>query len=403
MRRIILFILAYFCLNTITLQAQELQDSTQLQKLIKRVSVGGLVHFVGVGLQDRPTAAEEASADYESEWLTSFNVYRARVLLNVALTNKTNFFLETEIPTIIGRQDGNGGRRTQVRPIILDAQIEHTFSNHFGLIAGMQLVGITRNQLQSAAALMALDFGYFQYSYSLFETQPLQNNFGRDVGVNTRGFLANDRLEYRLGVFNGRSFDERDPFRFVGRLNFNFWEREKDLYYTGTSLGEHKRLSLGGGVDVQGSYLATGLDLFLDVPTGKNGALTLNTSVTYMTGGTDTSLDSFREEIPQQMAYFLELGHYFKKSKLLPYVKYERQDINAVALQNTTPLSLENFNTFFSNERAGIGLGYFFHDYNTNLKVSYENVQYGRSALAAGEAESNRISEIWVQLQFFFL
>lgn len=387
---------------TLPAQAQEEpKDSTQVQKLLNKVSLGALVQMVGVGLQDRPTAAEEAAPDYSATWQRSFNIYRARILLGIQLTEKTDLFLETEIPTIIGRGTPDGQRRTQVRPIILDAQVTHRFSNAFSLTGGMQLVGITRNQLQSTASLLALDFGYFQYSYTLFETQALQNNFGRDVGINARGFLANDRLEYRLGVFNGRNFDGDDPFRFIARLNYNFWEREKDLYYTGTSLGTVKRLALGGGLDVQGSYLAAGADLFLDLPTGESGGLTLSAAFTYMTGGTANRPDSFTREIPEQTATFLELGYYFRKAKLLPYFKYENQDINAKLAQNTSSLSFEDFNTLNSNERVGLGLGYFFQGYNANLKLSYERVTYGRLTLDQAGAESNRVGEVWLQLQFF--
>jgi hypothetical protein len=385
------------------------QDSLFLSKLLKRVKVGGLLHFVGVGLQDRPTAAEEAAPDFSRNWDKQFNVYRARILVGVELTKKTNFFIETEIPSIIGRGDNNGGKTIQVSPVILDAQVEHIFADEFSLIAGLQLVGITRNQLQSAASLLPVDFGYFQYPYNLFENQPLQNSFGRDVGVNARGFFANDKLEYRLGVFGGRNFDNDDPFRVVGRLNYNFLEAEKDLYYTGTSLGTKKIFALGGGIDFQSSYRSIGFDTFLDLPVGDNGAFTLNGAYTMTTGGTSSSATSFAQLIPKQTIHFLELGYYFKSVKLMPFFKYENQLIDAENEQNA-PIVLENrtvmlpkddFNTFYSNRRIGGGIGYFFHDYNANIKLSYESRQYGRETLAGGTAENQTAGEVWLQLQFF--
>ncbi len=378
------------------------KDST-LNKLLNKISVGCLLHFVGVGLQDRPTALQESNPDYSPQWRNQFNIYRARILVGVELTKKTSFFMETEIPSIIGRIDTTGGKNIKVSPILLDAQVEHRFSNAFSLIAGMQLVGITRNQMQGAASLLPVDFGYFQYPYSLFETSALQGNFGRDIGVNARGFLANDRLEYRLGVFNGRNFDGKDPFRLVGRFNYNFFDQEKDLYYTGTSLGAKKLFAIGGGVDLQGSYRSVGVDTFLDLPLGEKGALTLNAALTFTTGGTDSSPDSFTEEIPKQQIYFAELGYYFKTAKLMPFFKYERQHIDAENIQNTTVLSVSDFNTLNTNQRVGGGLAYFFQGYNANLKFSYESVQYGRVNLANTGAESKNIGEFWLQLQFFIL
>jgi len=376
------------------------KDST-LNKLLNKISVGCLLHFVGVSLQDRPTALQENDPNYTAQWRNQFNVYRARILLGVELTKKTSFFLETEIPSIIGRIDTTGGKNIKVSPIILDVQVEHRFSNTFSLIVGMQLVGITRNQMQGAASLLPVDFGYFQYPYNLFETSALQGNFGRDIGVNARGFLANDRLEYRLGIFNGRNFDGKDPFRVIGRLNYNFFEKEKDLYYTGTSLGTKKLFAIGGGIDLQGSYSSVGFDTFLDLPLGEKGALTFNGALTFTTGGIDLSADSFTKEIPKQQIYFAELGYYFKTAKLMPFFKYERQNIDSENIQNTTALPLADFNTLNSNQRVGGGIAYFFQGYNANLKLSYESVQYGRVNLAGTGAESKNIGEVWLQLQFF--
>ncbi|MGF1533779.1 MAG: hypothetical protein ACFCUI_08745 [Bernardetiaceae bacterium] len=375
-------------------QALAQTDSTRYPN----VSIGTLVHLVGVGLQDRPSAAQEAAPGYSPDWQTSFNVYRARILLGVAISPKTNFFMETEIPQIIGRPDATGQRLTQIRPIILDAQVEHRFSEALQLIAGLQLVGITRNQLQGAASLLALDFGYFQYLYSLFDDQPLQNNFGRDIGINLRGFVANQRLEYRLGIFNGRHLDDQSQLRYIARLNYNFWEREKGQYYTGTSLGQNRYLALGLGADIQASYHALGGDLFLDMPLGEQSALTLQGAFTYMSGGEG----AFAALIPRQTVQFVELGYYLRPLHLMPYLKYENQRIDALPQQNTSVLPLPDFNTLQSNQRAGIGLGYFFEGYRANLKASYEAVRYGRNQISEQSAESKTIGEVWLQLQFFF-
>jgi hypothetical protein len=373
----------------------------------KAVQVGGLLHFTGVGLQDRPTALQDQDPDYDRRWERQFYVYRARVLVGATLSPKTSFFLETELPSIVGQVDASGQKRTKVSPILLDAQVEHIFSKYFSVIAGMQLVGTTRNGLQSAASLMTLDFGYFQYPYNLFDNSPLQGNFGRDIGVNFRGFLASERLEYRLGVFAGRRKDAYSSFRVVGRLNYNFLDKEKDFYYTGTTLGQGKILAWGAGLDVQDTYANFSTDIFLDMPVGESGSVTLNTAFNYMSGGdaAAASSGSFTRLIPRQTIHFLELGYYFKKAKLLPYFKYENQIINGTRNQfglsaNASETDLENANTLASNRRIGVGLGYFFADYNANLKLSYEAVGYGRTELDGNAQQRNR-GELWLQLQFF--
>ena len=149
------------------------------------------------------------------------------------------------------------------------------------IIAGLQLVSHNRNGLQGAAALLANDFTFFQYPFNLFEDQPLQGNFGRDLGINSRGFFLDDKLEYRFGIFTGINtgeFVNEDPdLRYVGRVAYNFFDVEKDYYYAGTKLGQGKTLAIAGGFDLQGTYRNFGIDFFLDMPLGEAGSLTVRT------------------------------------------------------------------------------------------------------------------------------
>jgi hypothetical protein len=299
-------------------------------------------------------------------------------------------------------------------PILLDAQIEHSFNKYVSVVAGMQLVGINRNGLQSPVSLMGLDFGVNQYAYNLFQNQPLQNNFGRDVGVNVRGFLFNDRLEWRAGVFRGRATDQYSPFRTVLRFNYNFLEREKGFYYTGTTLGKQKLFSIGGGLDQQGSYTGVAVDSFLDLPIKNDVSLTWQGSYMHLTGGNSTSSNSFTGLIPQQSIVFSELGLYFSKVKLQPYVKYEAQQMGITDAQYNqnqqrvtyglpvagSPSDRSTFNTLSSNSRIGGGVNYFVSDFNFHVKLQYEQIFYGRYNLA-NLAETKSGGEVKLQLTFF--
>jgi hypothetical protein len=329
------------------------------------------------------------------------NIYRARILIGGNISKKTSFFMETDIATPIGFTYADGTKAMQVNPIILDAQIEHTFSKKIGIIAGLQLVGITRNTMQGAASLMALDFGYYQYAYNLFETSPLQNNFGRDVGVHFRGFLLNERLEYRTGFFSGRNIDPLGTLRYITRLNYNFLDKEQDLYYTGTTLGKGNILAIGGGADLQDRYQNFAIDAFLDTPIGNSGSVTANVAFNYVNGGNNASSKALSKLIPNQTIQFLELGYYFKQAKLQPYFKYESQNIDATSLQAGNLQDLNFFNTLNSKRRVGLGINYFFSGYNSNIKLLYENVTYGRTTISGANSEAVSRSEIWLQLQFF--
>ncbi len=378
------------------IEVKNTKDSTAFKPTIQ---VGALLQTVAV-LRQREVSAREANVGADA-WSRQLNIYRARILVGGNVTKKTSFFMETDIATPIGLTDAQGNKVMQVNPIILDAQVEHTFNKQIGIIAGLQLVGTNRNAMQGAASLMALDFGYYQYPYSLFDTLGLQNNFGRDIGLNFRGFIFNERLEYRTGIFSGRNIDTGGTFRYITRLNYSFLDKEQDLYYTGTTLGKGRIFSVGGGMDLQDRYQNFSVDAFLDIPVGNAGSLTANAAFNYINGGNNPSRKALSIYIPSQTIQFLELGYYFKAAKLQPYIKFENQAIDAANTVQTQGTDLGTFNTLKSQSRVGAGINYFFAGYNANVKLLYESVSYGRTNLSGRAAETATRSEFWLQLQFF--
>ncbi|MDN5286692.1 MAG: hypothetical protein JWR38_2966 [Mucilaginibacter sp.] len=362
------------------------------------IQVGSIVHMFAFGEQDGYSNPQTAASP--TAWNRGFTLYRARVLVGGQLSRKGSFFLETDLSSAIGGPNADGTKNVKVAPIILDAQYQYNFSNAFQLIAGQQLVSDNRNGLQGAAALMANDFSYFQYPYNLFANSPLQGNFGRDLGVNARGFIFNNKFEYRVGVFTGRNVDGKGPLRYVGRFAYNFLDTEKDYYYAGTNLGKGKTLTWGAGFDTQASYYNFSTDVFLDEPVSKTGSITLNGAFQYMTGGTNVGNKySFATLIPAQTVQFLELGYYFKTAKLQPWVKFENQDVSAKAEQTGT-VAVDRFNKLNSNKVYGVGINYFFNDLGTNLKLSYNSRAYN-VAVPAGDFDKRSYGQVWLQLQFF--
>lgn len=361
------------------------------------IQVGAIVHMFASSEQDGYSNPQGAATP--TSWNRGFTLYRARVLVGGQLSKKGSFFMETELPSAIGGPNPDGTKNVKVSPIILDAQYQYNFSNAFQIIAGQQLVSNNRNGLQGAAALMANDFSYFQYPYNLFANSPLQGNFGRDLGINTRGFLFSDHLEYRVGMFTGRNVDNKGPLRFVGRFAYNFLDREKDYYYAGTNLGKGKTLTWAAGFDAQSSYHSYSSDLFLDHPLGDAGSITLNGAFQYMTGGTNPgSQYSFASLIPAQTVEFLELGYYFRAARIQPWIKYENEDVSAKP-QQTKGQDVGTFNKYNSSHVFGGGVNYFFNDFGTNLRLSYMTRGYNVATLNGFEKKT--YGQVWLQLQFF--
>lgn len=361
------------------------------------IQVGAIVHMFASAQQDGFSTPGTTGA---TSWSRGFELYRARVLVGGQLSKKGSFFMETELPSPIGVPNPDSTKNVKVSPIILDAQYQYNFSNAFQVIAGQQLVSNNRNGLQGAAALMANDFSFFQYPYNLFANSPLQGNFGRDLGVNFRGFLFNDHLEYRTGVFTGRNTDGKGPLRFVGRFAYNFLDREKDYYYAGTNLGAGKTFTWGAGFDAQASYYNLSTDVFLDHPLGNAGSITLNGAFQYMTGGNNpASQYSFANLIPAQTVEFLELGYYFRAARLQPWIKFENESVSAQNEQ-TKSMPVDAFNKQNSSSVFGGGLNYFFNGLGTNLRLSYITRTYNLPD-GLGDYNHKTYGQVWLQLQFF--
>jgi hypothetical protein len=361
------------------------------------IQLGSIIHMFASTEQDGFTAPHTAASP--TSWKRGFTLYRARVLVGAQLTPKASFFMETDLPSAIGGPNPDSTKNVKVAPIILDAQFQYNFCDAFQVIAGQQLVSNNRNGLQGAAALLTNDFSFFQYPYNLFENSPLQGNFGRDLGVNARGFLFKDKFEYRAGVFTGRNIDGKGPLRLVSRVAYSFLDPEKDFYYAGTNLGKGNTFTWGAGVDKQGSYYSLSTDVFLDRPLSDAGSITLSGAFQYMTGGTNVnSRYSFVSLIPKQTVQFLELGYYFKKAKLQPWLKFENQDISADPLQ-TKGLDTEAFNKLNSSTVYGGGINYFFNGLGTNLRLSYTARSY--NVAGAEGFDKKTYGQVWAQVQIF--
>jgi hypothetical protein len=322
-----------------------------------------------------------------------------RILVGGDIAKNTSFFVESDAPNI-GKVDPNGTKASKVQLYVQDAQVQHVVVPEFGMIAGLQLVGITRNGLQSAATLMALDYGAYQFGTSM----PLDNNVGRDLGLNLRGFLADERLEYRIGVFSGRNLNMYSPLRATMRFNYDFKDREKGFFYAGTTLGKAEIVSIGGGVDMQGSFHAFALDGFGDMNTGSLGSLTLSAGFSVLDGGgSNDDSTFFTGMIPKQNVAFLEAGYFFKDWNIQPYLKFESQTIGATLPKQVgaTSTSLELQNAIRSSSRFGIGANYYFGGHNANVKLLYEWLTRNRLAADPARYESVTTGQLTIQVQYY--
>ena len=357
-------------------------------------NAGVLMHAYA-GMQQKGYGSNTEIKD-ASKWDHDATLYRARIMLEAQLSRRDYVFIETELTSPLSTASSGKDKAASIK--ILDAQWDHTFGKAFVLSGGKMLVSHNRNGLQTASTLMANDFTYYQYPYNMSSTSPLQNDCGRDLGASLKGYIG-DGLGYRIGAFLGRNdwgeAETNKPLRYVGRVEYNFLDLDK---YSGTNLGEGKTFTVAAGFDKQGTYNATGGDVFIDYPVSALGSVTMNMAYSFITGGNDPDKkNSFATMIPKQNVSFAEVGYNFKKTKRQRGVKYERQAIEALRKQ-TAGMDIDTLNKINSTTGVGAGLNDFFNGYITNVKLSY-NAMKKDVAMESGEIMKKTYGQVWLQVQ----
>ncbi len=355
------------------------------------INIGVLSQFHIMHNQSVDFTPVNDAGGYGLTWERQMYLRRMRVLIGGNISERTSFFFETDAPNI-GYVYPSGEKNMRLSVFVQDAQIQHVFSEHIGFIAGLQLVGITRNGLQSAASLMAVDYGTYQF----FASGPLDNLAGRDLGINLRGFLFDRRLEYRAGLFSGKNDDRTSPYRLTARINHSFFDREAGFFYTGTTLGRGKIISLGGGIDMQHNYYGIAADAFFDYPVFQFGSLTSSMSYTYIDSGkpregqTDISA-----QLPGQNIFFFETGLFISSLNFQPYLKYELKDVREDNNDNGVANKLR------SGNRIGFGCNYYISAHRMSIKLLYERISGNYPLVDSPYYESVKRNRVILQIQYF--
>ena len=215
--------------------------------------------------------------------------------------------------TVVGKKVISSGFTLQ------DAFVEWKVADALIVDAGLMFIPLCRNCYQSAGSLLPIDYG----ASSFLQSGPTQSVVSRDTGFQARGYLAHNRLEYRVGAFQGaRDSASRNSFRSAGHVQYAFLDTESGFFTTGTYLGKKKVLTIGGGYDVQSDYKAFAGDAFFDHPIGAAGAVTLQADGRIVDGG-----QTFK--LPRQNGLLVEGGYLFTKARVRPGVKLETQRLRA--------------------------------------------------------------------------
>lgn len=316
------------------------------------------------------------------------NLYlrRTRVLLGGSLLKYFEYFLDTDYPNLFKSATvtpaggppesetvkSSPGLNIQdayatFKPLAGLPDTDRSFRDYVKLDAGFMLPPLAHNAVQGATTLYGWDYfaNSFRSTGSFHNAAP--DPVGRDLGVQLRGLVLWDHLEYRLGLFQGirdnpvlaaggnpAEVGSRNFFRMAARLQVNILDPEPGFFYAGTYLGAKKILSVGGSYDFQDNYKYWAVDGFLDLPAGP-GVVTAQVNVAQWSGGT------FIPALPTQTAIMGEAGYLIAPIALSPILRYERLLVMHGQIPDET--------------RYVAGLAYWPFGHNINVKAFYSRIQ----------------------------
>jgi hypothetical protein len=334
---------AFAVLLTGTLLAAAAPAAAQLQWSSKDGSQSFKVGLLG------QMQAEEADVAGSDDTSKNLSFRRLRLIMGFNLSDKLSIFVDTDSPNL-GK--ATAGVKDTGNIFIQDFAATYKFAQAFQLDGGLLLMEQDYNHNQSAASLMTLDYG----AYTFNESTPTTSRTGRDYGLRARGYVADDHLEYRLGIYQGvRGTNNSNEFRYAGRLMYTFFTPQVGLFYRGTSLGKTHSLSIGGSFDKQEEYHNYAGDFYLDQPLGGGNSLVLQGDYNQIDGG------KFLTTLPKQDDVLIEAGVYFASVKLQPFIQYASEDFK-------DPLRIDE-------TRDTFGIAYFLAGHNDNVKLSYTRIE----------------------------
>lgn len=314
---------------------------------------------------------------FQADWLedpvnddTTQNLFvrRVRLLFGGQVAKNVTFFVETDAPNL--GKTLPGGKNISPSLVVQDAYGEFKLHNAFALNAGLMFVPFSRNSVQSAATLLPIDYGAYTFSTS----GPTQSTIGRDTGFQAKGYLLANRLEYRLGAFQGvRDANSHRSFRYVGRLQYQLLEPETPgFFYTGTYLGTKKVAAVAVAFDTQDDYHAYDADAFVDHPLGP-GAITAQLAWNRIDGG------STLLTLPKQNVVLFEVGYFVRELKITPVLQFTNRGVVDANVGDET--------------RWSVGVNYWWAGHNVNIKAAYNRIDPRVSAAQNG---------FTIQLQLFY-
>ncbi|MES1188483.1 MAG: hypothetical protein ABUL60_32000 [Myxococcales bacterium] len=316
-------------------------------------------------------------------------VRRVRFLAAATLFKNVELFFDTDYADLFKGNQESGVKNTPGMYVQDAFGTFKAIDDALKIDMGYMLPPSTHNADQGAGTLYSWD--YFNNSFrnsNAFNSSG--NPVGRDAGVQVRGLVLDNHLEYRGGLFQGRrnpaamdgKVGARNFFRFAARIQANIFDAETGFFYSGTYLGTKKVLSIGAMVDVQDDYIHWGGDVFADLPLGP-GVLTAQVNVAHYDGKNFLAANAAvptSTGLAKQNSVMAEAGYLIDAINLSPIVRFEKQWVNTTDTTET---------------RVGGGVAFWPYSHGFNVKAFLMHVTPD-AAMQHGYNQFNLQTQVYI-------
>jgi hypothetical protein len=299
------------------------------------------------------------------------NLYlrRGRLMFGGDISDDISFFFQTDDPNL-----GKTPKTLNTGFVIQDAFLEWKVNNAFRVDGGLMLVPFARQALQATTSFYQIDIS----NISTVNNSSTASSALRDMGFQARGFLLDDHLLYRMGMFDGeRDSNARNSLRTAGYVQYDFFSTETGYSFVGTALGLKKILAVDGGFDKQGRYRSWSGNVASDTPVRHGDEVGVNFQYIHYDG------ENMFLTIPDQNDLLLELAYYIHRVKFQPFA--------AVSSQNFVAADSESKDL----ERYGSGVNYYIRGQHLKWTLQYNRIVPRNTATRPG-------NEMTMQLQLFY-
>src|SRR5262245_49221271 len=326
---------------------------------------------------------EQAGAPDAVKTTKNLFLRRAGVLVGGTLLKYFDFFFDVDYPNLFkadpSNQSGGTGKNAPGLNVqdafvtFVPTRVFEGYADYLKVDAGFMLPPFSYNGIQSASTFYGVDYFVNTFRRNVYSSTDVfkssgQSPGGRDAGVQLRGLMFGDHLEYRVGMFQGVRLGPVPAsttseavvgglnfFRLAGRLQANILDGDPNYFHQGTYLGEKKIVSIGAFYDFQDEYFFRGIDLMVDVPAGPV-IFTAQADLVEWDGG------HFIEALKPGSSLMAEAGVLIRPIMVSPFARVEFLDNEVVTA--TEP----------QEQRYGGGLAFWPFGHNSNLKAFFTTV-----------------------------